>query len=78
MKPLIFAIGDKKPKIHPSAFVAPGAVVCGDVEIGEDASVWYGCVLRGDTNRIVIGTGANIQDGTVIHADDPLIGGTPP
>ena len=77
MKPLIFAIGDRKPKIHPSAFIAPGAVVCGDVEIGEDASVWYGCVLRGDTNKIVIGAGSNIQDGTVIHADDPLIGGTP-
>lgn len=77
MKPLIFAIGDKKPKIHATAFIAPGAVVCGNVEVHENASVWYGCVLRGDSNRIVIGAGANIQDGTVIHADEPSLGGVP-
>ncbi|MEQ1930716.1 MAG: gamma carbonic anhydrase family protein [Parvularculaceae bacterium] len=77
MKPLIFAIGERRPKIHPSAFIAPGAVVCGDVEIGEDASVWYGCVLRGDTNRIVIGARTNIQDGTIVHVDDPAGGGSP-
>lgn len=76
-KPLIFAIGGKAPKIHASAFVAPGAVVCGDVEIGENASVWYGCVLRGDSNRIIVGAGANVQDGTVIHADEPAVGGVP-
>jgi carbonic anhydrase/acetyltransferase-like protein (isoleucine patch superfamily) len=76
-KPLIFAIGEKKPKIHATAFVAPGAVVCGDVEIGENASIWYGCVLRGDSNRIIIGAGANVQDGTVIHADEPELGGVP-
>ena len=74
---LIFAIGEKKPKIHATAFVAPGAVVCGDVEIGENASIWYGCVLRGDSNRIIIGPGANIQDGAVIHADEPSLGGVP-
>ncbi|HXI87412.1 MAG TPA: gamma carbonic anhydrase family protein [Parvularculaceae bacterium] len=77
MKPLIFAIGDKKPKIHESAFIAPGAVVCGDVEVHENASVWYGCVLRGDTNRIVVGKGSNVQDGTIIHVDDPRWGGSP-
>ncbi len=77
MKPIIFAIGDKTPKIHETAFIAPGAVVCGDVEIGENASVWYGCVLRGDENRIVVGAGANVQDGTVIHVDNPEIGGVP-
>lgn len=77
MKPIIFAIGDKKPKIHAKAFVAPGAVICGDVEIGEDASVWYGCVLRGDSNKIVVGKGSNVQDGTVIHVDAPEIGGLP-
>ncbi|MEX0645476.1 MAG: gamma carbonic anhydrase family protein, partial [Parvularculaceae bacterium] len=65
------------PKIHESAFIAPGAVVCGDVEIGESASVWYGCVLRGDTNRIVVGKGSNVQDGTIIHVDEPGIGGSP-
>jgi carbonic anhydrase/acetyltransferase-like protein (isoleucine patch superfamily) len=77
MEPLIFAIGARKPKIHPSAFIAPGAVVCGDVEVHEDASVWYGCVLRGDTNKIVVGRGSNVQDGTIIHVDDPMWNGTP-
>lgn len=77
MQPLIFPIGDKIPRIHESAFIAPGAVVCGDVEIGENASVWYGCVLRGDTNRIVVGAGSNVQDGTVVHVDDPRWGGLP-
>ncbi len=77
MKPLIFAIGGKTPKIHETAFIAPGAVVCGDVEVQENASVWYGCVLRGDTNRIVVGKGSNVQDGTVIHVDHPSTGGLP-
>lgn len=77
MQPLIFAIGDKTPRIHPDAWIAPGAVVCGDVEVHEGASVWYGCVLRGDTNTIRIGKGSNIQDGTVIHVDDPRWGGLP-
>ena len=63
MEPLIFAIGDRKPVIHETAFIAPGAVVCGDVEVHENASVWYGCVLRGDTNKIVVGKGSNVQDG---------------
>jgi carbonic anhydrase/acetyltransferase-like protein (isoleucine patch superfamily) len=75
--PLIFAIGDRKPKIHESAFIAPGAVVCGDVEIHENASIWYGCVLRGDTNKIIVGANSNVQDGTIIHVDDPQWGGTP-
>lgn len=77
MDPLIFAIGERRPRIHKTAFIAPGAVICGDVEVGENASVWYGCVLRGDTNRIVVGEGANIQDGTIIHVDDPRWSGTP-
>ena len=77
MKPLIFAIGDRKPQIHETAFIAPGAVVCGDVEIHENASIWYGCVLRGDENKIVIGAGSNIQDGTVIHVDAPEWNGCP-
>lgn len=55
------------PTIHPRVFVAPGAVVVGDVEIGEDASVWYQCVVRGDVNRIRIGARTNLQDGTIVH-----------
>ncbi|MEZ5897563.1 MAG: gamma carbonic anhydrase family protein [Parvularculaceae bacterium] len=77
MKPIIFAIGDKAPKIHESAFIAPGAVVCGDVEIHENASIWYGCVLRGDSNAIVVGENSNVQDGTIIHADSADMGGVP-
>lgn len=55
------------PKIHETAFIAEDAVVIGDVEIGEDASVWYGSVVRGDVNFIRIGARTNIQDGTVVH-----------
>ena len=77
MQTLIFAIGDKKPVIHPSAFIAPGAVLCGDVEVHENASIWYGCVLRADTNKIRIGKGSNVQDGSVLHVDDPRWGGLP-
>jgi gamma-carbonic anhydrase len=59
------------PRIHPSAFVAPSADICGDVTIGPDASIWYATVLRGDINRIEIGEASNVQDGSVIHlADD--------
>jgi carbonic anhydrase/acetyltransferase-like protein (isoleucine patch superfamily) len=47
--------------------VAPGAVVIGDVEIGDDASIWFGCVVRGDVNSIRIGAGTNLQDATVVH-----------
>lgn len=59
------------PRIHPSAFIADSATIIGDVEIGENASIWYGAVLRGDINRIVIGPGSNVQDGCILHlADD--------
>lgn len=56
--------------IHPSAFIAPGAAVMGDVTVGEDASVWYGAVLRGDMAPIVIGPETCLQDGTIVHVDD--------
>ncbi len=55
------------PNIHPDAFIAPGAVVIGDVHIGKDSNVWFGCVIRGDVHRIRIGERSNIQDGTVVH-----------
>lgn len=58
---------EKQPKIHDSVFVAETAVVIGDVEIGKDSSVWYGCILRGDVNFIRIGERTNIQDASVIH-----------
>ena len=55
------------PTISPKAFIAPGAAVVGDVHIGEDTGVWFGCVIRGDVNIVRIGARTNIQDGTVIH-----------
>ena len=55
------------PTIAPDAFIAEGAVVIGDVHIGSESNVWYGCVIRGDVNSIRIGDRTNIQDGTVIH-----------
>jgi carbonic anhydrase/acetyltransferase-like protein (isoleucine patch superfamily) len=61
--------GDTLPEISPSAWVAPGAYVVGDVHLGEESSVWYGAVLRGDTEPIRIGSRTNIQDGCVLHAD---------
>ncbi len=60
---------DKTPKVAPDAFIAPGAILVGDVEVGPGASIWYNCVLRGDVNYIRVGEGSNIQDGSVIHVD---------
>ncbi|NOU03863.1 MAG: gamma carbonic anhydrase family protein [Novosphingobium sp.] len=70
----IIGIHGKTPRIHDSAFVAPGCRIIGDVEIGPDASIWYNCVLRGDVSRIVIGARSNVQDGTVIHCDGAMPG----
>lgn len=67
---LILPYKGKAPRIHPDAFVAPGAQIIGDVEIGPNASIWYNCVLRGDINRIVVGARSNVQDGTIIHVED--------
>jgi hypothetical protein len=64
----------KAPLVDPAAFVAPGARLIGDVEVGPEASIWYNCVLRGDVNRIRIGARANIQDGTIVHCDSPRPG----
>ena len=58
------------PALHPTAFVAPGADVIGRVTLAKDSSVWFGCVLRGDVNRIEIGEATNIQDGSILHVDD--------
>jgi carbonic anhydrase/acetyltransferase-like protein (isoleucine patch superfamily) len=63
---------DATPLIHPTAFIAPGAVIVGHVELGEEASVWYGAVLRADLNQIKIGPRSNIQDGAVVHLADEL------
>jgi carbonic anhydrase/acetyltransferase-like protein (isoleucine patch superfamily) len=56
--------------IDSSAFVAPGAVIIGDVTIGAESSVWFGAVIRGDTEALRIGRQTNVQDGCVLHADE--------
>jgi carbonic anhydrase/acetyltransferase-like protein (isoleucine patch superfamily) len=68
----------KKPALGKDVYIACGAVVVGDVTLGDGASVWYNAVLRGDINRIVVGAGSNIQDNSVLHlADDfPCIVGS--
>lgn len=62
----------KSPDIHPTTWVAPGAVVMGDVTLRPLSSVWFGCVLRADIQQITIGEGTNLQDGTIIHLASDL------
>ena len=70
----IVPIHGNAPRIDPTAFVAPGCRLIGDVTIGPGSSVWYNCVLRADVTRIVIGARTNIQDGSVLHGDPPRPG----
>ena len=70
----LIAFEGKSPRVDPTAFVAPGARLIGDIEIGPQSSIWYNVVLRGDVNRIRIGARTNIQDGSVIHVDSPREG----
>jgi carbonic anhydrase/acetyltransferase-like protein (isoleucine patch superfamily) len=65
----VYRFEDKLPKVHPTAFLAPGAYVVGAVEVGEGASLWFGAVARGDLERVVVGPGTNVQDGAILHAD---------
>lgn len=78
---MIVSYRGKRPKIHPSAFVAPTAVLIGDVEVGPESSIWFGAVLRGDNGPIRIGARTSVQDNAVIHVtnltqidDDVTIG----
>ncbi|MBC8337065.1 MAG: gamma carbonic anhydrase family protein [Rhodospirillales bacterium] len=64
------------PRIDKSVFLAPTATVIGDVEIGADTNIWFGCLVRGDMNSIRIGRGVNIQDLTVVHVDSITYGTT--
>lgn len=70
----LIPFGGRRPIVHPGAFVAPGARLIGDVEVGEGSSIWYNVVVRGDVNRVRIGQRTNIQDGSVIHVDSPKPG----
>lgn len=60
----------KRPKVDPSAFVAPNAVLIGDVEVGPEASIWFGAVLRGDNGPIRVGARSSIQDNAVVHVSE--------
>jgi len=78
---MVIAFRGKHPKIHPTAFVAPTAVLIGDVEVGEESSIWFGAVLRGDNGPIRIGARTSVQDNAVLHVttltqidDDVTIG----
>jgi carbonic anhydrase/acetyltransferase-like protein (isoleucine patch superfamily) len=68
----LYALGERSPTIHPDAFVHPDAVVIGTVELGPEATVWPGAVLRGDYGQISVGARTSIQDGSVIHATAEL------
>lgn len=65
---IIRELDGRKPVIGKNAFIAENAVLAGDVSMGEDCSIWYGAVLRGDVGSIVLGDRVNIQDGAVLHA----------
>lgn len=74
----LYAYKGKSPRVHPTAFVAPTAVLIGDVTLHEGSSVWFGTVLRGDMDRIEIGARSNVQDNSTVHTDlgEPTIVGT--
>lgn len=69
---LIRTVHGKTPKIHPGCFISEACYIAGDVEIGQDSSVWPGAVIRGDFGRITIGRRTVIQDTCVVHTDDYL------
>lgn len=69
MRAFVKAIDGVEPQVSEASFLAPGAVLLGKVELGRGSSVWYGCILRGDDERIVLGEDCNVQDGSVLHAD---------
>ena len=69
---MLIPFGNKLPQIHPTAWIAETAVLTGDVEIGEESSIWYGCVLRGDAMPIRVGKRTNVQDGSILHVEGGL------
>ena len=63
----LLPFGEDSPQVSAAAFVAPGTRIIGAVTLGEESSIWYNCVLRGDVGRISVGARTNIQDGTTVH-----------
>lgn len=66
-RPILRSFAGKLPRIHPEAWLAPGCVVVGDVEIGAETTIWYAAVLRGDVHSIRVGARSNLQDHSVVH-----------
>jgi carbonic anhydrase/acetyltransferase-like protein (isoleucine patch superfamily) len=66
---MLYEFNGLRPTIDPTAWVAPTAQLIGDVRIGPGANIWFGCVLRGDTNPVIVGARSNVQDGTIVHVD---------
>lgn len=65
----LYALGQKRPTRHPSAWIAPSADIIADVVLGEDVSVWFGAVIRADNTPILIGARSNVQEGAMLHSD---------
>ena len=65
----LYALGDKRPQIHPDTWVAPDANLIGQVVLEEGASVWFGCTIRADHEEIRVGAGSNVQENCVMHID---------
>jgi carbonic anhydrase/acetyltransferase-like protein (isoleucine patch superfamily) len=68
----IYSLGQHTPQIDPQSWIAPNATIIGQVHLARNASVWWNCTLRGDTDRLIIGADSNIQDGSVLHTDPGL------
>lgn len=66
----VYALGPHTPEIDPESWIAPNAVVIGQVKLAKNASIWWNCTVRGDTDRLIIGENSNIQDGSVLHTDE--------
>ena len=68
----VYALGSLTPTIHPQSWIAPDASVIGQVQLERNVSIWWNCVLRGDTDLLFVGENTNIQDGSVLHTDPGL------
>lgn len=69
----LFRLGPLQPNVHPDAWIAPNAIVCADVRIGANATVWWNTVIRGDSDTVIVGEDSNIQDNSVMHTDEGFV-----
>jgi carbonic anhydrase/acetyltransferase-like protein (isoleucine patch superfamily) len=70
---MLVEINRHKPRVAASAFIAPSATLIGNVTVADNASLWYGAVVRGDNDAIIIGEATNIQDGAILHTDKGIV-----